>query len=46
MGTNGGSGLGDAGGMMGNNAQPPTTEYTLQGRCNGRSERGHPMGQS
>ncbi len=35
MGTNGGSGgLGDAGGMMGNNAnQPPTTEYTLQGWC-------------
>ncbi|KAK4149437.1 WD40-repeat-containing domain protein [Chaetomidium leptoderma] len=32
MGTNGGSGLGEAGGMMGGNAnQPPTTEYTLQG---------------
>ncbi|KAK3298065.1 WD40-repeat-containing domain protein [Chaetomium fimeti] len=32
MGTNGGSGLGETGGMMGNNAnQPPTTEYTLQG---------------
>jgi hypothetical protein len=32
MGTNGGSGLGETGGMMGNNGnQPPTTEYTLQG---------------
>ncbi|KAH6620610.1 WD40-repeat-containing domain protein [Chaetomium sp. MPI-SDFR-AT-0129] len=32
MGTNGGGGLGEAGGMMGHNAnQPPTTEYTLQG---------------
>jgi striatin 1/3/4 len=39
MGTNGGSGMGggvghEAGGIMGNSTnQPPTTEYTLQGRC-------------
>lgn len=48
MGTNGGSGLGDAGGMMGNNVnQPPTTEYTLQGRCNDRGKGwGHAVAQS
>lgn len=43
MGTNGGSGIGgahEAGGIMGSSAnQPPTTEYTLQGRCSNQGWR-------